>query len=61
LCCALVSAGEKALMKAAMDGNLVRLKGTPFSFSSSPPHPWPIFFLNLGVQPVPVYYHWDAT
>jgi hypothetical protein len=30
-------------MKAAMDGNLVRLKGTPFSFSSSPPHPWPIF------------------
>jgi hypothetical protein len=46
LCRALVSAGEKALMKAAKDGNLVRLKGTPFSFSSSPPHPWPIFSSN---------------
>jgi hypothetical protein len=32
----------------------------PFSFSSSPPHPCPPIFPNLGVQSVPVYYC-DAT
>jgi hypothetical protein len=45
------AAGEKALMKAAMDGNLGRLKGTPFSSSPASFSP-----LRVSIGPVPVYY-----
>jgi hypothetical protein len=43
-------------MKAAMDGNLVRLKGTPFSFLLFAAASVAYFFLKFGVQSVPVYY-----